>query len=516
MATEVQPERQSSPVRAGYDPPLRPTRAATRTTTHAAGGAKWILGLAGVAVIGVIAAAGAVWLSESAEDTQPKLTHTIARQDLNVTVTEDGTLESANNTEIRCKVRGANLTLVSIVANGTEVKPGDVLARIDTKTIEDNINTQKIAFQNVSATFAQSESDVAVAKINITEYLEGLYRSELKTKEKDVAIARAKLDSSENVLKYAQRMFSKGYVSQLEVESKQHSLQQAQLELEVKETDLDVLSRYTKAKKIQELEGILKAKEAKLASDTAAVALEKSKLEREQRQLANCVITAERAGMVVYAGSEQWEDKPDIREGATVREDQKLLLMPDLNDMQVKFGIHEARIDEVKPGMPARVQIQDRVLDGEVLSIASVAKPGGWWNGNMVKYDAIIKFKSVEGLKPGMSAKVQVFLAQHSDVTTIPVGAVVEQDERYFCWVATAGDMQRRELEIGHTDDQFIVVKAGVKEGDVVAINPLAYIEEAQKQALKPISGSHARKSSDKDGQDSESAKKSGPAEKKP
>ena len=46
--------------------------------------------------------------------------------------------------------------------------------------------------------------------------------------------------------------------------------------------------------------------------------------------------------MVIYGEGEEWEDRPDIREGATIREDQVLLLIPDLENMQVKVGIHEA------------------------------------------------------------------------------------------------------------------------------------------------------------------------------
>lgn len=469
----------------GQETPLPASESALR---------RWgVRAIAVTAVLAVLAvAAGFLVAGKTPRKAAPKLTYTIARQDLNVKVTEEGTLESANNVEIRCRVRGANNTIVSIIDNGTEVKPGDLLVRIDTKTIEDNINTQEIVYQNALAAFAQSESDVAIAKINITEYLEGTFRSELKTKEKDLALAKADLVHAENMAKHTERMFRKGYIGQLEVDSNGYALQQAQLELEVKQTDLDVLNRYTKAKNLQELEGILKAKEAKLASDTAAVALEKSKLEREQQQLEYCVIKAQGGGMVVYAGSQQWENKPDIREGATVREDQILLLMPDLDDMQVKVGIHEAKVEQVRPGLPARVQVQDRVLDGEVLSIASVAKPAGWWNGNMVKYDAIIKIKPTSGLKPGMSANVEIFLAQHPDVVTIPVSAVAEQQGKYFCWTSTAAGIQRRELTLGDTDDQFMIVQAGVREGDQVVLNPLAHVEEAQREALKPMSGIRA------------------------
>ena len=260
------------------------------------------------------------------------------------------------------------------------------------------------------ATYAQSESDVAVARINITEYLEGTYRSELKTKEKDVAIAKANLVTVQNIVEHARRMFHKGYVSSLAVESNEFALQEAELELEVRETELDALKRYTRAKQLQDLEGILKAKEAKLASDTAALELERAKLEREERQLENCVIRAETAGMAIYGGSEKWEDRPDIREGATVREDQVLLLIPDLSQMQVKVRIHEAKIDRVKPDLPVRIELQDQTLAGQVLSVASMAAPAGWWNGNMVKYETVITMDTPPKLKPGMRPTWKSFL----------------------------------------------------------------------------------------------------------
>ena len=447
-------------------------------------------GLAATSVIAAVALTASFMLrASSPDDVGPKLLHTVARRNLVVSVTEDGTLESSNNTEVRCKVRGANSTIVWIIENGTEVKPGDVLVRLDTSTIEDNINTQKIAYQAALATYAQSESDVAVARINITEYLEGTFRSELKTKEKDVAIAKANLVTAQNIVEHARRMFKKGYISSLAVESNEFALQEAELELEVKETELDALNRYTKAKQIQDLEGILKAKVAKLASDTAALDLEKAKLDREERQLENCVILAEAAGMAIYGGSEKWEDRPDIREGATVREDQVLLLIPDLTRMQVKVRIHEAKIDRVKPGLPARVELLDKPLDGEVLSVASVAAPAGWWNGNMVKYETIITVDTPSELKPGMSANVEIILAQYDDELAIPVGAIVEQDGRFYCWVKTTNGTQQREISLGDSDDQFIVARTGVNEGDQVVLNPLAYVEDAQAQALKPFSG---------------------------
>jgi len=190
---------------------------------------------------------------------------------------------------------------------------------------------------------------------------------------------------------------------------------------------------------------------------------------------------------VIYPTAEAWKRAPEIEEGATVHRDQTLLLMPDLSKMQVKVGIHESMIDRIKPGLAARITLPDKTLDGEVSSVASVTGAAGWWTGNVVKYDTLIKLPSVNGLKPGMSAEVEVIIDRHADVLTIPVAAVVETAQGDFCWVKTAEGAKRRVLQLGDTNDTFIVVKAGLNDGDEVVLDPMASITEAQTLVLKPL-----------------------------
>ncbi len=491
MVTDVLPETPSLPTAH-----LAPNRSVPQAAEPR--GRWWkrgLLAVSGVAAIALVAALIAGM--KSPRESGPKLVHTIARGDLVVTVTEQGTLESSNNTEIKCKVKGAS-TVLSVIKAGTEVKPGDELVRLDTSTIEDKINQQKIVYQRALATHTQSETDVAVAKIGITEYLEGAYRSQLKTLEKDAAIAESHLRSAQNMLEHSRRMFRKGYVSQLEVEGYEFTVTQAQLELEVKQTEIDALERYTKAKEMETLQSKLKSAEAKLASDKAALDLEKDRLDREEEQLKNCVIVASTSGMVILPSAAQWKETPDIEEGASVREDQVLLMIPDVSKMQVKVGIHESKVDSIKPGMAAKVTLQDSTINGKVSSVASVTRPAGWWTGNVVKYDTIIQLDTTEGLKPGMSAEVEVTIARHENVLTIPVAAVVETEQEYFCWVKTGERPQRRSLQLGDSNDQFLVVEAGLQEGDQVVLNPIAFIEEAQSSALKPLDETKSSKASGK------------------
>ncbi len=146
-------------------------------------------------------------------------THTIARGDLLVTVTEQGTLESSNNTEIKCKVRGDN-TIIWVVESGTEVKPGDELVRLDTLLIEEEISERTKYVHLAKSAAERSRADVATAELAISEYLEGRYVSELATTGKELGRCRVRPAHRKEHAAMPKMMAESGYVSELEVEEK--------------------------------------------------------------------------------------------------------------------------------------------------------------------------------------------------------------------------------------------------------------------------------------------------------
>ena len=335
---------------------LRPPAAPRRMPTHAKapntkpGWKPAILAVAALAVIGVIAFAAIRFTSP--KRTKQVLTHPIARGDLIVSVTEDGTLESSSNKEIKCKVKGGS-TVLSVVESGTVVMPGDELVRLDTSVLEDSISSQQILYENALANKTTTESDVEVARIGITEYLEGVYEQDRKTIENEIYTKEQDLKRAELSFESVKRSVARGLVSQLQVQGEAFSVNAARKDLELSRKKLDVLDNYTKEKTLIELKSLLKAAEARFASDTEALKLEEAQLKRVRDQLENCVIRAETEGMVIYPSAAEWKEQPDIEEGATVREDQVLLIIPDLKQMQVKVGIHESKVDRLKEGMRA-------------------------------------------------------------------------------------------------------------------------------------------------------------------
>ena len=421
----------------------------------------------------------------SSQENVFELTHIVRRGDLIVTVTEQGTLESAVNTEIKCKVRDREIPITWVIEGGSEVKPGDVLVRFATLAYEDRINAVSRWYHGARSSLERARADLARAELAISEYLEGRYRTELMTLEKDLAVAESDLRTAQNMLAHARMMAERGYVSELEVQQQTFAVTQAELNVGVKKTEIGVLKDYTKAMELETLNGDLTASKARYEAAKSEAKSAEVQLGLCKGDLENCVVKAEGGGMVIYATGKPWEHVPKIEEGATVYMGQTLLIMPDLSQMQVKVGIRESFIDRMKPGLKARVSLPTQTLDGEVSSVASVTGPTGWWNGNKVRYDTIVKLPSIPGLRPGMSAEVDVILARYEDVLTIPVAAIVETAEGELCWVKTAAGAERRSLTLGDTNDRFTIVVAGLKAGDEVVLNPLA-IEEAQTLAQRP------------------------------
>jgi HlyD family secretion protein len=442
-----------------------------------------------VVLIGLLSAAvwgsGQYFGSFSSTKTDSVLTHTVGRGELLVTVTEDGNLESASNLDIKCQVAGGS-SILWIVPDGSEVKAGDKIVELDASALEESINQQRIVYEKARSTRIQAEKTFEVAKLAVREYMEGTFKKELQDAEALITISMENLRTAQNSVEHSERMFRKGYVSNLELEGQRFAVERAQLELDSARTARDVLVNFTKVKMLQDLESQRDTAEAQMKSEMAAYDLEESRLKRLEGQLAQCTITAPTDGMVVYANEQRGrfgQDQSSIEEGAAVRERQTILKLPDLSKMQVKVNVHESKVEQLRPGMRARVRILDREKTGSVTNIANQPEPSGWFAANVKEYATFVRVGGEpDNLRPGMTAEVEILVAHLKDVVSLPVATVVEQGGEYFCWIKDQDGIEKRRVELGLSNDRYIEVKDGVSEGDVVLLNPRALIADARGQ----------------------------------
>ena len=425
----------------------------------------------------------------SVADARGALTHIVSKGRLLVTVVAAGNMESAKNVELKCQVAGGT-SILKIVPEGTEVKEGDLLVTLDSSTIEDQLRAQQITLGKAEASKIQAEENFGAAEIAVQEYAEGTYVKELQTAEANINIAQENLRSSENLLDHTRKMSRKGFTTALQVEADEFAVARSKLELQSARTAKEVLEKFSRRKMLKELEAKREAAGALVKSEQAAFSLEQVKKARLERQLGNCEIKAPQNGIVIYANDQGGgrsmggSSGVKIEEGATVRDLQTILRLPDLSNMQVKMTVHETKVERLKVGMPASVKISDREFSGKIISIANQPEPGSWMNANLKEYATIVKIGGeADGLKPAMTAEVEVLIADLNDILTVPVSCVVEQGGKFNAWVVSGPNkFERRPLTVGVTNDKVFEIKDGLKEGDVVLLNPKAMVEEARKE----------------------------------
>lgn len=445
------------------------------------------LAIAGILAAAIVTMGAIASQSASVDRNNATLTHTIRRGDLRVTVTEKGTLESSNNVEVRSKVWGWK-TVNWVIESGVEVKQGDLLVELDASEMEKKVDDARINYHNARADMITAESNVTVSEKSIDEYVKGTYVEERTT------ILGQKFDAEQEVTmanllyKSTLRLAAKGLVEQIQVDGDRFKLESARQKLALVNTRLQALEDFKFTKQKEKLESDKRAADARLDAAKARVDLSKTNVDQHEEQLRFHTIVAPQDGMVIHPKAAAHRDAPDVEEGANVHTNQVLLIMPDLTQMQVKLGIHESMIDRVNPGLVATVTVGDVTLNGEVSEVAKVTKPATWYTGNVVKFDTIVALEPHSGLKPGLSAEVEVVIAEYTNVLTIPVAAVVETGEQRHCWVKTSNGVRQRELTLGDSNEQFVIVESGLKAGDQVVLNPVAFIDEAQAEVLKPTS----------------------------
>jgi HlyD family secretion protein len=310
---------------------------------------------------------------------------------------------------------------------------------------------------------------------------------EMQTARQQLSLATSKRDGT-------RRLQAKGFATKTELDTDEINFNNNQLKVKTAETAYKLFIKYEFEKQAQELaskyeeslRGLEREKKeavsrlaqanARLKGAESRYSIEVTQRKEWMDQLDKCVIKALKPGLVVYGGSSEggYSGYEQIREGASVRERQPLITIPDMNQMAVRVKIHESYIQKVQKGLKAVVQADafpDRKLSAEVTKVALLPdSQNRWVNPDLKVYQTMV---SIEGghewLKPGMSAKVEILVKHLTNVVYIPLQSVSEMGGKHFCYVADVR-VEMREVEVGSFNDEFIEIKHGLEEGEDVLL----------------------------------------------
>lgn len=466
----------------------------------------------------------------------------VKKSDLPIVVTERGSLESQVETTITCRVenvgdRGSSGTqIIYIVPNGSAVEEGDLLVEFDSATIRDRLDQQTLAQQKaISArlqavakydnqsiqnetTLAEAKLAIDLAQIELDMYKDEKDGTATLAKEaidrqvdeaKNSALeARAQLELAEVERAGMKELFKLGYRGKSDLE--QSRLKYLQAEDRLASSVNQVKTHQASRRKLEIYEMLMETKRLEGALGTAKRGLkqvendnksllaqalaakveaedaeekENERLEHMKQQLANCKIYAPHDGMVVYKRDRR--GNTDIEEGAIVRERQDILTLPDLSKMKVKTQVHEAVLDQIRAGLPASVRIDafpDRSYRGVVDKVGVVPSSRGWDSAKT--YDAIVRLvDEVEQLKPGMTAVVNMHVDRVEDILAIPVQAIVQANRQTWCYVEARKGVERRDVQIGRSNDKFVHIREGISEGERIVLNSMDIYDQHEQES---------------------------------
>jgi hypothetical protein len=369
-----------------------------------------------------------------------------------------GWLDAAESSDVYCLLRARSkggpgaATIKWLIDNGESVKKGDKLIELgdfDDAAVRKDLRARRAAVRKA-----------VTARMQVEEKITRLWKDcEVEASSAQAAVGRA--------------------------------------EAALKEYDGDDPGRKRTLKdKIQRARRLVKQVRARARAQEAQALVElrarAAVVERAEARMAEVeiqpgryILRATGDGLLIYyyPGQPRWtagREPRIVAEGEPVYEGQKLLRICDLKRMIVALQVNEDLIRFVRPGQQAAVRVDalpGRRFTGRVKDVADI--PGtadvfGAWDRSFRVVVALDK--EFAGLKPWMSAQVQMTVARRPRVLTVPLESVLDDGRKQSCFVYTFRGIRERKVTTGLGDESVVEVRSGLEEGERVLLDPRALL----------------------------------------
>ncbi len=310
----------------------------------------------------------------------------------------------------------------------------------------EKVEVKEVKKQDLNITITASHQTVAKNKVEVASPLNG-------------KIAEVKVSEGQKVEKGAVLVVFDDKELQYQVEQAQGAYDAA-------------VAQRDKVKKAKDKgaasEEDLKAAEGEVKRAQAALDLAKLNLEKAE-------VKAPIAGVVtsikLNAGSEVMAGTP-------------LLNLIDPSSYVVRAEIDETDIEKIEVGAPAEITFDafpDRIFAGKVkeIGVSFVQTETG---ARVFPVDIQIVGFDLNQLREGLSGDVEINTGKLSSVLVIPIDAVVEDSSTFVFQVnRKERTVVKKKVELGYSTNDYVEVKKGLKEGDLVVVNPPPFLTEGSR-----------------------------------
>lgn len=479
-------------------------------------------------VVGV--ATGAVWaLRKSDGNIQSIPAARASRGPMMVSISESGEVKAEQQEVITNPVRWS-VIIKELAAEGTIVQEGQLIIRMECKELDDAIVDQELRvrsaddeYQTASskliitrktadARIAKATQAVEDAKDDLKKYQEGEWPVKQAEAQGRILLAEGKRTLADSRLASMKEINKDPELntpySKSEIDGEELEVQRLTLEWDNASAEKRILEQYTHKRTVRDL--LMAVEDAKLADETTRLEAEtdvrlaeaaeesakirmtkqRSRLQELQEDAAKLTVIAKKTGLVVYETRRRaWHRPITVAVDEKIDPSQQLMIIPNMQTLQVETRVYEAVREQVTPGLPALVRLDARpgkILRGSVSKVAPLPDSQNPWLSPGVKvYPTVVKFDNgpeVDDLKPGMSAEVEIILAELRDVLSVPIAAVFADGEETYCFrVDDEGNHHRTVVTLGRTSETRAQILSGLSEDDTVLLAPPPGVQVGKK-----------------------------------
>lgn len=370
-------------------------------------------------------------------------TVTVTQKDVKVALAEDG---KADMTVWNLKFSGSGILQELYAQEGQVVHKGDVLARLDTTNLENQVKQ------------AEANYNSAVAKYQ--RLSEGPSAVDIQAKQVAVDNAEKNLKVEQAAYDYKIAFLNDGKTTAGDILAEEIKLEAAKAQLETAKAQLAQLTP-------PDQYDLTAAKETvnQMAASLAVA----------EQNLAEATLAAPNDGLIMAVNGNIGELITSSTSGSVSSASSGFIALADNRNVKVLANVIEDDIGKISLGQDVEVTLnalQDQTFTGKVTSISPnpVIDQSG-----IVTYAVTAVLASPEKtLKSGMTGSVSFISQQVKGALTVPVESVVRVNGVPSVNIRNSdGDTQYVPVKTGLTDGKIVEVKDGLKAGEKVLVKIL-------------------------------------------
>ena len=394
----------------------------------------------GIFIVSVLIAglAARAWRKEGVQAAAAPVA-TVERKDFVRTLRLHGVIEAVKFHAVSAPRLGgqgsAPMIITRLVAAGTRVQPGDLLAEFDRQAQAKNYLDREAEYRDRVEQIRKKQAEQTADKV----------RDARELKEAEHAVEKAALDVKRNEI-----------LSKIDAEKNIQSLEEARARLEQVRRTIG-LRQSVVATEVRILE---------IQRDRDLAAMRNAQVNAEKM-----VIRSPLAGLVVLSTIFKSNGPGEVQEGDEVRPGVPFLQVVDPQAMQVRARVNQVDALSLSAGQKATVHLDaypDLSFPGRVHQVAAIAL-GGSFSDRIRTFPALFTIEGSDPrTMPDLSAAVDVELARVAGALVVPRDAVVEESGRHFLRIRSGASFDKTPVTLGLVGEQEVVIQEGAREGSVV------------------------------------------------